>query len=487
VTVQGMLKEATGLNLPRTAVERAINERMDALGLSDRKEYGHDLMHGSMPGELEALIELVVVPESWLFRDPQAFALATEVVKERLANGARVVRILSVPCAGGEEPYSMAMALCDARVPLETFSIDAVDISAACINRAEIGIYGRNAFRAQDLAFRDRYFTPVEGEEDMYQIASGLRQRVRFRQGNLLAADPALPSYYDIIFCRNLLIYFDRPTATAAAERLAALLVDDGVLLAGYAEVPVFTQNGFVPLPYRYAFAMRKEGSRAHARALATLPGAAHLIRSATAPGGSPTAAPGASRDPAGLTPAVRPPAPRHRASASALATSPTPASPRATGPALAAAVPAPAPSRAAGHSAATVGPESAAARPVGRASAPRAPASATAASTDTLLAQARQLADQGRVKEAETACNDLLARAPESAEAYFILGLLAETAGKADAAERELKRCLYLQPDHYEALCHLALLTEQGGNRSAAATLKARAARVYQRQHASG
>ena len=81
----------------------------------------------------------------------------------------------------------------------------------------------------------------------------------------------------------------------------------------------------------------------------------------------------------------------------------------------------------------------------------------------------------------------DLLARAPENAEAYFILGLLAEAAGKADAAERQLKRCLYLQPDHYEALCHLALLTEQGGNRSAAATLKARAARVYQRQQVSG
>ena len=128
MTVQGMLKDATGLNLPRSAVERAIRARMEALGQSDRKQYAHDLMQGALPGELAQLVELVVVPESWLFRDPRAFTLATEYVKARLARGARLVRILSLPCAGGEEPYSMAMALCDACVPLNAFMIDAVDI-----------------------------------------------------------------------------------------------------------------------------------------------------------------------------------------------------------------------------------------------------------------------------------------------------------------------------------------------------------------------
>ncbi|WP_395406832.1 CheR family methyltransferase [Pseudoduganella sp. UC29_106] len=450
MTVQGMLKDATGLNLPRSAVERAIRARMEALGQSDRKQYAHDLMQGASPDELAQLVELVVVPESWLFRDPQAFALATEYVKGRLARGTRLVRILSLPCAGGEEPYSMAMALCDAGVPLEAFMIDAVDISADCIARAEAGIFGRNAFRSQDLAFRDRYFTPVAGSEGEHAIASSLRQRVRFRQGNVLAGGAAPSSSYDIIFCRNLLIYFDRPTAAAAAARLSALLADDGMLMAGYAEVPVFTQNGFVALPYQHAFALRKAAGQPAAPGWANLPGFAAPRRAPVRhrPPGPGTAHPG---DAAACTArAVRPYPPAHRASPAAPDRRATPAAGRAS-----------APGRAPGQE-------------------PPAP------SSDALLAAARQLADQGKLKEAAAACKALLAQKPETAEAWFILGLLAEAAQDTEQAEQQLRRCLYLHPDHYEALCHLALLAEQGGNRSAAATLKARAARAYERQHAS-
>jgi chemotaxis protein methyltransferase WspC len=444
MSIQGMLKDATGLNLPRSAVERAIRARMEALGQSDRKQYAHDLMQGAAPDELAQLVELVVVPESWLFRDPRAFALATEFVKARLARGARLVRILSLPCAGGEEPYSMAMALCDACVPLDAFMIDAVDISADCIARAEAGIFGRNAFRAQDLAFRDRYFTPVGGDGGEYAITSSLRQRVRFRQGNVLAGGATPAASYDIIFCRNLLIYFDRPTAAAAAAQLSALLADDGMLMAGYAEVPVFTQNGFVPLHYQHAFALRKAVDQPPSPAWANLPGfAAPAARpSATARRVAPLRTPAAAAPTAHIAPA-------HRA---------RPAAVSAAGPAARAAAPA----------------------------APPLPAPAPAPTPDQMLAAARQLADQGKLKEAAAACKALLAQKPETAEAYFILSLLAEAAQDTGQAEQQLRRCLYLQPDHYEALCHLALLAEQGGNRSAAATLKARAARAYERQHAS-
>jgi chemotaxis protein methyltransferase WspC len=102
---------------------------------------------------------------------------------------------------------------------------------------------------------------------------------------------------------------------------------------------------------------------------------------------------------------------------------------------------------------------------------------------TEDLLASARSLADQGRMKEADAACRAVIAQAPDTADAYFILGLLNEAASEPEQAQAQLKRCIYLQPDHYEALCHLALLAEQQGDRSTAATLKARAARVYQRQ----
>jgi len=478
MTVQGMLKEATGLVVPRSAVERAIRERMEAIGQPDRKQYAYDLSHGATPGELAQLVELVVVPESWLFRDPRAFALAVEFVKVRLARGARLVRILSLPCAAGEEPYSMAMALSDAGVPLSSFVIDAVDISAACVARASRGVFGRNAFRAQDLSFRERYFTPLEGSDDSWRIDAALQQRVRFSQGNILAEAPTPSAAYDIIFCRNLLIYFDRPTTKAAAARLSALLADDGILMAGYAEVPAFTQNGFVPLPHRYAFALRKAlDAPGESPAWSALPGAAPAprpaaYRSATAP-----AAPGPTADAAPATRRVSSvgSAAAHRA--------PSPASAPGAGAGHAPSARITAAPRG-GHAASTP----AAAPLAGRASAParQAPREPSAPANEALLAIARRLADQGKTKEAAAACRNLLQQTPENAEAWFILALLAEAEQQPEDAEQHLKRCIYLQPDHYEALCHLALLAEQGGNRSAAATLKARAARAWERQQAS-
>eukprot|EP01034_Spumella_vulgaris_P025810 gene25809-32304_t len=257
MSAQAMLRRVTGLTVSKAAADRAIRERMELTGEVNREHYLASLTQQ----ELTELVELVVVPESWLFRDPQAFLVAVEFVQGRLARRApgtpaRPVRILSVPCAGGEEPYSLAMALCDADVPRNAFSIDACDLSPGCVARARKGVYGRNAFRAQDLAFRERYFTSVANDD--YLISEAIRAQVRFSQGNLLELD-AGGRRYDIIFCRNLLIYFDKPTTSAAIDRLSALLADDGILFAGYAEVPSFAHNGFTPLPHRQAFGLRKD------------------------------------------------------------------------------------------------------------------------------------------------------------------------------------------------------------------------------------
>lgn len=410
MTAQALLRRATGLSVSKAVAERAVGQRMEQTGFSDSAAY----LQALTPAEMTQLIELVVVPESWLFRDPQAFYATVELVQERWARG-RATRILSIPCAGGEEPYSMAMALRDGAMPKQAFSIDAYDLSPGCIERAQAGIYGRNAFRAQDVAFRERYFTHVA--DDAYRIIDALREQVTFRQGNLLQFDTATCSrHYDVIFCRNLLIYFDKPTTRAAIANLSALLADDGMLLAGYAEVPSFCQNGFAPLQFRQAFALKKDATPpAAVIQVAALPPPTRTLRSV-------------------------PPAPR------------------------------PAPARAAPAPAARP-------RPV-PVQAPQPPAD--------LLAEARRLADRGQLREAGEKCHAHLARVPEAAEAYFMLGIINELAGKMDLADDYWRRCIYLQPDHYEALCHLSLLAERNGNHTAATTLKARAARIYQRRQAS-
>jgi len=418
--VQTLLRRATGLTVSKSVAERAVRQRMERTGQTDSDAY----LDTITPDEMTQLVELVVVPESWLFRDPQAFYATVELVKERWSRG-RTTRIASIPCAGGEEPYSMAMALRDASVPKQAFSIDAYDLSPACIERAQAGVYGRNAFRAQDVAFRERYFTHVA--DDAYRIDEALRAQVSFRQGNLLQFDTrAMGKQYDVIFCRNLLIYFDKPTTRAAIDTLSALLADDGMLLAGYAEVPSFCQHGFAPLQHRQAFALKKDNGK---------PG----------PGPVPISVPVTSPAPvAKLSPVKKP----------VLRSVPPP------GPVAARTAPAPA--------------------------APMRAVPAAAAPAD-LLAEARVLADRGMLREAGEQCHAHLARAPEAAEAYYLLGLINELAGKMDLADDYWRRCIYLQPDHYEALCHLALLAERNGNHTAATTLKARAARIYQRRQATG
>lgn len=405
-----LLQESTGLNISEADAERAVRERMARLGMSDRSAY----LQALAADELSALTELVVVPESWLFRDAGAFSAATGFVARRLAlQPGRTVRLLSLPCAGGEEPYSLAMALDMAGVAPHSVRIDAIDLSHVSIRRAMAGHYTQNAFRGADLVFRDRYFKEQAGG---YQLSEAIRARVQFKQGNLFELDTTvLARSYDVVFCRNLLIYFDDRATHAAAQVLRTVLADDGLLFAGYAEVPALRRHGFSALRIPGAFALEKEALHA-----------------------------GPPLPPLRRARAVRPERPMHAAPH------------RAQGP-VRASVRASAPERAAGPA------------PV------------------DVLAQARRLADSGDHEAAAQACHAWLAADPASADAYFILGLVSECLQEAAAAAEYWRRCVYLDPRHYEALCHLALLARRNGDAHAADAYQERAARIYGRRQAQG
>ena len=403
MSIRDMVRQQTGLDLSAVVIDRAVGRRMAECGEADASAYAANIT----PAEMRALIELLVVPESWMFRDADAFAAAVAFVQRRLAaSPGRSVRILSAPCAGGEEPYSMAMALRDAGVAPALFRIDAIDLSEVALQRARRGRYTRNAFRGANLAFRERYFTAVGSE---FQINEEVRAQVSFSQGNLLVTDLGAGGRYDVVFCRNLLIYFDEPTAAAAIARLHALLADDGVLFAGYAEVPTYCRNGFASMRVANAFALQKAAVEA----------------------------------PAARTPAAPPRPPRTPARPAAVTAAPPQRKPQP--PRLADAAPA-------------------------------------ALDTGEVLAQARTQADQGDHAAAAAACKRVLETAPDAADAYFILGLTSECSGDLPAAEGYWRRCVYLKPDHYEALCHLALLARERGDAAQSDALRQRAARVYQR-----
>ncbi|MES2356635.1 MAG: CheR family methyltransferase [Pseudomonadota bacterium] len=257
--LESLLKKTMGLNadsIGASAIERAAQERCAACGLDNVQAYWEQVR--SSETELQALVEAIVVAETWFFRDREAFAALLRIIEDEWfpthRNG--VLRLLSVPCSTGEEPYSLAMTLLDAGIAARQFCIDAVDISERALATARGGLYGQNSFRGSDLSFRNRYFTTTA---QGHRLADVVRETVRFRQANIFAPDfLAGAGSYDVIFCRNLLIYFDRPTQDRAIEILEHRLADKGMLFVGPAETSLLQRPRFVSMKIPRAFAFRK-------------------------------------------------------------------------------------------------------------------------------------------------------------------------------------------------------------------------------------
>ena len=263
-----LLKDTIGLDaitVGASVIERAVQRCMANVPGRDIEGYWRALQQSE--AEQQALIEAVIVPETWFFRYPESFATLARLAARRVAElqGSRPLRLLSLPCSTGEEPYSIAMCLLDAGLAPEQFQVEALDVSPASIERATEGLYGRNSFRGESLTFRNRYFT---ADGAVYRVSDKVRQQVRFQTGNLL--EPGLlaaTAAFDVVFCRNLLIYFDRPTQEQVFEVLKRLTRDDGLLFIGPAEAGLFTREGMQSLGIPLAFAFRKAATVPAAKA----------------------------------------------------------------------------------------------------------------------------------------------------------------------------------------------------------------------------
>ena len=251
------LKERIGLDVTSVGpaiIERAVRQRSTANHALTADDYWHRLQ-GSRD-EQQALIEAVIVPETWFFRYPESFATLAKLAATRLAqiNNLRALRILSLPCSTGEEPYSIAMALLDAGLKPHQFKVEGMDVSPLSVEKARRAVYGKNSFRGQDIEFRERYFT---AENEGYRLDERVLDQVRLQVGNLL--DPTLLANepaYDFVFCRNLLIYFDLPTQQQVFEVLKRLTHVDGVLFIGPAEGSLLGRFGMrsIGIPQSFAF-----------------------------------------------------------------------------------------------------------------------------------------------------------------------------------------------------------------------------------------
>src|SRR6266567_1571676 len=174
--IEKSLRETMGLDatsIGSALIHRTVRLRMKSLGLKRVEEY-HRLLSSSR-AEWNELVESVVVTETWFFRDREPFAALARLVLEKWlpVHPTAPLRLLSLPCSSGEEPYSLAMALHDAGVPGGRFQIDAADISGRALARAAQGLYRKNSFRGEDLAFRDRHF---QAGKEGFLLKDGIRQ-----------------------------------------------------------------------------------------------------------------------------------------------------------------------------------------------------------------------------------------------------------------------------------------------------------------------
>lgn len=255
LSAESLLQQWIGLDsqtIGTAAVSRAIQIRMQACGDSEEGGYLARLTRDA--DEQVRFIDEIVVPESWFFRDPQVFACVQRSATTQIAAAGRTpIRILCVPCAAGEEPYSVAMALFDAGLTAAEFTIDAVDVSQAAVARASAATYSANAFRTADLTFRDRWF---EAKGLAFVLDDAVRHQVRFSRGNLLDDSFAAGREpYDIVFCRNLLIYLTTDARRHAEQTLDRLVTPAGLLAVGAAEPPIL-KGAWIPAETSSVFAL---------------------------------------------------------------------------------------------------------------------------------------------------------------------------------------------------------------------------------------
>lgn len=208
--------------------------------------------------EWKALLESALVPETWFFRNMEAFDALAEWAAGTWfpARPGACLRVLSLPCATGEEPFSITMRLLESGLAPGCFKVRAGDISENSLAVARAADYGRNSFRSGfDESRFGKYFCEHRG--GVRRVSDEIRRMVDFQVMNLADPSAMLPQS-DVIFCRNALIYFSGETQRTVVSRLRGVLSDGGLLFLGPVEPPVALQCGFATAGFPMAFACMK-------------------------------------------------------------------------------------------------------------------------------------------------------------------------------------------------------------------------------------
>ena len=398
------------------AIRSIVDERLRATGVSSVDAYAE--LAARSADEIARLREQIAVPETWLFRYPGSF----EALQYRMSTGtSRPFRVLSVACATGAEPFSIAATALSSGLRPDQVSVIGIDPNPAALASARRAELGRMAVRGELPSWAAPW---IESRNGIARIDPAVRACCEFREGMAPGALIDLPAgTFDAVFCRNLAIYLGESGRRVIGERLAALLKPDGMLFLGHAERPAL-----FGLEATFETASPAvSGSFAFSRRSAPGPTKPVLAAFDLQPQGTPWESYAPPRA------AVAPSAPAR---------------------ALPNAAPAPA------------------------ASTKAAAATASAPTTNSQLLAARAAADAGNLARAAELTEHLHAAGDRSLALMELQGAIFMAMGDAPRAENVLRQVVYLDPGNVEALLHLAVLAERRGDGALALRYRQRAAK---------
>ena len=233
----------------RFLLERRLMPRLRQRGLTSFVEY-ESLLDND---ELDALLDVVAIHETYFFREKRQLRVFSEQIIPELALLPRPINIWSAGCSTGEEAYTIAMLLAEHGLIEGRSKVIASDLSNRVIESGRRGMYGASSFRTTEPGFRDKYFE--ENGHGLWRASDALRSALRFEQSNLVGFDESLcrkaagaGEGFDVIFCRNVLMYFDDAAVKKTLKSVHSLLKDGGYLLLGHAESLLPIGSGFKPV-----------------------------------------------------------------------------------------------------------------------------------------------------------------------------------------------------------------------------------------------
>lgn len=364
--------------------------------------------------QIEALAGHLTIAETYFWREPHAIEafrdkILPELIRSR-ENGDRRLRLWSAACASGEEPYSIAIALREALPNIQSWNVTllATDISPRILRRAAAGVYGEWSFRNVPPKFKEKHFR--RRDDGKYEILPEIREMVTFAYLNL--AEDTFPTptnntnAMDLIFCRNVLMYFEQPRARLVGQRLYKSLVPGGWLMVGATELSQGIFPDYATVHFPGAIAYRREAEQQKRSAKVSAPAAR---RKKIAPAPQPRTAPATRQSPA---------APKPR--------SPAKVAPKDTG------------------------------------------TNGEATESDVVL-QVRALANEGNLDLALASCETAIAADKLSPGLHYLNATILQEQGREIEAAASLKRALYLDPNFALAHFVLGNLCQRRGDTTGA------------------